>query len=302
MPKTTSTAATSTAAVVFAGVLLWNIASSSLLSSGFTTTHHTRDLDNIDNNDVSNTMYDAVRVEYRDMALWYDDFWRSYTNATLELPLSIAIDTLLLLLQAQQTTSFVLVDVGCGTGSFLRCLVDRLKIHVGTAMDNIHLIGAEPSTEMLEVARNKFVTFQDESVVNKTSCKVTLENYAAERLVLNDNIADIVVSTNAFHFFCDKRRSLLEMQRVIKSNGTIIIVDWCADYTLVRLYHLLFERIRWNWRRFGHDYPSPLTSVKFVNLVKTIPGLQVIQHSCYQVNVFSIFLWGMQSIVIRRID
>ena len=132
---------TPTAIIVFTGILLWNIASS-LLSSGFTTSNHDEDSDN---DDVSNTMYDAVRVEYRDMAAWYDDFWRSYTNATLELPLIVATESLL---QAHQrrTTSFVLVDVGCGTGCFLRflrCLVDRIKVKVGMTMDNIiHLIGA----------------------------------------------------------------------------------------------------------------------------------------------------------------
>jgi ubiquinone/menaquinone biosynthesis C-methylase UbiE len=299
MPMTTSTSATSTAIFAFAGILLWNIASS-VLSPGHTPTRDNEDVDNDD--DVSNTMYDAVRVEYRDMATWYDNFWRSYTNATLKLPLSIVITTLLQVVQ--QTTSFVLVDVGCGTGSFLRCLVDRLTtIKVGIKMENIHLIGAEPSKEMLEVARKKLINVNDESVFT-TTCKVSLENCAAERLLLNNDIADVIVSTNAFHFFRKKRRSLLEMQRVLKpkGGGTIIIVDWCADYTIVQLYHLLFERMRWNWRRFGHEYPSPLTSVEFVNLVESIPGLQVIQHSCYQVRVYSIFHWGMQSIIIRRID
>jgi ubiquinone/menaquinone biosynthesis C-methylase UbiE len=294
-----TTSATSTAIIAFAGIVLWNIASS-VLSPG-PIPAPTRDNEDVDNDDdVSNTMYNAVRVEYRDMAVWYDDFWRSYTNATLTLPLGIVIDTLLQV--AQQTTSFVLVDVGCGTGSFLRCLVDRLTtIKVGMKMENIYLIGIEPSKEMLEVARKKFVNVNDESDCT-TTCKVTLENCTAERVLLNDNIADIVVSTNAFHFFRNKRRSLLVMQRLLKPKGTIIIVDWCADYTIVQLYHLLFERMRWNWRRFGHEYPSPLTSVEFVNLVESIPGLQVIQHSSYQVRVFSIFLWGMQSIVIRRID
>ena len=132
--------------------------------------------------------------------------------------------------------------------------------------------------------------------------KFAWKNFAAERLLINDNIADVIVSTNASQFFRNNRRSLLEMQRVLKLNGTIIIVDWCADYTLVRMYHLFFERMRWNWRFADHPYPSPLSSVELVNLVKTIPGLQVIRHSCYQVRVFSIFLWGMQSIIIRRID
>ena len=65
---------TPTAIIIFTGILLWNIASS-LLPSGFTTSTHDKD---IDNNDVSNTMFDAVRVEYRDMAAWYDDFRRSF--------------------------------------------------------------------------------------------------------------------------------------------------------------------------------------------------------------------------------
>jgi ubiquinone/menaquinone biosynthesis C-methylase UbiE len=53
-------------------------------------------------------------------------------------------------------------------------------------MDNIiHLIGAEPSKEMLEVARKKFVRRQkDESIIFTTTVKVSLENFASERLLI----------------------------------------------------------------------------------------------------------------------
>ena len=115
-------------------------------------------------------MFDTVRVEYRDMAAWYADFLRSYTNTTLKLPLIVSTESLL---QAHQrrTTLFVLVVVGCGMGCFLRflrCLVDRIKVKVGMTMDNIiHLIGAEPSKEMLEVARRKFVGRQKRRELKK---------------------------------------------------------------------------------------------------------------------------------------
>jgi hypothetical protein len=70
----------------------------------------------------------------------------------------------------------------------------------------------------------------------------------------------------------------MEMKRLLKKNGTLIIVDWCADYRLVRMYHYLEglrwnDRRRWGWFTFfagrgGNDltlederYPGPLTHV-----------------------------------------
>lgn len=262
--------------------------------------------------DDDSVVFDAVRVEYRDMAPWYDAFWKSYTNATLEVPLDVALEALVDVVAPRTATSsavnddpdddegrrpsFVLVDVGCGTGSFLRRLVDRAT----TSATMMRLIGVDPSVEMLEVARGKFD--DDEMAGGSMTTTVTFERSPAERLPRADESVDVVCCTNAFHFFRDGRKSLLEMRRVLRPGGTMIIVDWCADYALVRLYHLL-EGIRWNdvWGGGGRDrYPGPLTSVELQELVESTDDLRVTRHDSYRVRVFSVFFWGMQTIVATK--
>ena len=277
--------------------------------------------DDVDDNSV---VFDAVRDEYRDMAPWYDTFWRSYTDATLEVPLDVALEAMAVVTTSSAVNdsdsdgrrpSLVLVDVGCGTGSFLRRLVDRAVLPVrtmttttngvaavavgATSSLRMRLIGFDPSMEMLEVARGKF---DDDEMAGGSTTTVTFERSPAERLPRADESVDVVCCTNALHFFRDGRRSLLEMRRVLRPGGTLIIVDWCADYALVRLYHLL-EGLRWNdflGGGGGDRYPGPLTSVELRELVESTDDLRVTRHDSYRVRVFSVFFWGMQTIVATK--
>ena len=208
--------------------------------------------------DINNDyVYEALQIEYKNMASWYDVFWKSYTDATLKRPL----DEVLKQINIRDESAFALLDSGCGTGSFLRRLLDIL-CHSFASIDDrdccedtlqSQLTGIEPSKEMLEQAHKKFDNGEKD-----TATTITLKQSSAEQLPLEDESQDMVVSTNAFHFFRDKERSLQEMKRVLKQNGTIIITDWCNDYWIVKLYHML-ERIRWNWR-FKDKYPGPLSS------------------------------------------
>lgn len=177
------------------------------------------------------------------------------------------------------------LDVGCGTGEFLR----RLKIASGDESGSKRRwVGVEPSKEMLDVAQKKF----DSSLVE-------LRMAPADRLPIEDSTADIVVSTNAFHFFPDKQRALGEIKRVLKENGKLIITDWCNDYWIVKFYHWL-ERVRWNWR-YRDRYPAPLTKTELLQLVQTA-GFGSIQNEKYRVRVFGVFFWGMQTIRAQKID
>ena len=238
-----------------------------------------------DENNKYDAVYEAIQVEYQQMASWYDWFWKSYLEGTLKIPLN---EVLKQIQRRIGSTSVTLVDVGCGTGAFLRRLVDVCPQFI---TDNRHLsntsfklIGIEPSKEMLQQAQKKFNNKEDD---------VVLKRSPAEHLPLGDSSADIIVSTSAFHFFRDKDRSLQEMKRVLKKDGTLIITDWCNDYWIVKLYHI-FERIRWNWR-FNEKYPSPLTSSKLTELVSRAGFCQV-KSERYRVRVFSIFFWGMQTV------
>ena len=230
------------------------------------------------------------------MASWYDCFWKSYTDATLKRPLD---EVLRHVHNIRNGSRFTLLDVACGTGSFFRRLLDILCNRFASNSDEdtlqLQLTGIEPSKEMLEQAHQKFNYGEED-----TATTIVLKQSPAEQLPLDDESQDMVVSTNAFHFFKDKDRSLQEMKRVLKQNGTIIITDWCNDYWIVKLYHLL-ERIRWNTWRFKDKYPGPLSSSMLINHFNTA-GFCDIEHSMYRVRIFSIFFWGMQTIKATKSD
>jgi len=236
------------------------------------------------------------------MASWYDCFWKSYTEGTLRKPLEVVLREV----AVDEPTSNparrppCIVDVGCGTGEFLRRLRDDWPSyadshHDETIVPSPQLIGVEPSREMLEQARKKFDVDKEGAMSSISS--VTLEESPAEYLPLDDGVASVVVSTNAFHFFRDKDRALSEMKRVLQDAGTLVIADWCNDYWIVKLYHFL-EKLRWNWR-FEERYPSPLTSLESMELVKAA-GFDEVEIDTYRVRVFAIFFWGMQMIKAKK--
>lgn len=237
--------------------------------------------------DKNNVVFHALQVEYKDMASWYDTFWKSYTKGTLKKPL----DEVLKVIKDIGCARLSVVDVGCGTGTFLRRLQDISSTFTENHGEDTFpkLIGVEPSKEMLQQAQKKFDKEERISVMLKES--------PAEHLPLGDNSANVVVSTNAFHFFRDKDQSLQEMKRVLVQDGTLIITDWCNDYWIVKLYHFI-ERLRWNWR-FKDRYPSPLNSSKLIELVKTA-GFCEVENTMYRVRVFTIFFWGIQTIKAKK--
>ena len=228
-------------------------------------------------------VFDAVRLEYQRMASWYDWFWRSYTNETLKKPIYLAQQAMS---KAANNNKFVLVDIGCGTGEFLKRLRQETTKNDVTG-PIVEYMGVEPSQEMLEKAHEKLKQFTD----------VSLQQSPAESLPFSQSIANIVASTSAFHFFRDKPQALQQMERILKPEGALIITDWCNDYTIVKLYHLM-ERLRWNLR-FHEPYPRPLTSTQLLEMVKAA-GFESVDLEKYTVQVWLVD-WGMQTITAKKL-
>jgi ubiquinone/menaquinone biosynthesis C-methylase UbiE len=228
-------------------------------------------------------VFDALKVEYEEMAPWYDELWLAYLDKTLKKPLAF--------LQteadgAASSSQFTVVDVGCGTGEFLRRFVLQNR---NNRQSLPKLIGVEPSAAMLEKARDKFDPQHQPQVIFRQA--------PAEDLPLPNGSVDVVCSTNAFHFFRNKERALLEMFRILKQDtGKLVITDWCNDSYLVKLYHLL-ERVRWS--RFRHRYPGPLASKELLDLV-TAAGFVNVSIYTYSVRFWGVVFWGMQTITANR--
>jgi ubiquinone/menaquinone biosynthesis C-methylase UbiE len=99
------------------------------------------------------------------------------------------------------------LDVGCGTGYLLLQLSSRIK--------KGKIVGVDISPEMLKEAQKKV----------KDGKNIKLYQSDVEELPFPDKTFDYVLSAEAFHHFPDPEKTLGEMRRVLKDNGTIGIAD-----------------------------------------------------------------------------
>ncbi|XHX80999.1 MAG: class I SAM-dependent methyltransferase [Stenomitos frigidus ULC029] len=157
----------------------------------------------------------TVRDQYNQMSERYDRRWSRYLSNTLSFLKEWAAI-------APEST---VLDIGCGTGEFERLVLLEQPEQT--------IVGVDLSEGMLELARQKcrnypHVSFQKASVV---------------ALPFADRSFDVIVSASAFHYFDDPIAALIEMQRVLKPDGEIVILDWCKDYILCQLYDFVLKRI-----------------------------------------------------------
>lgn len=97
------------------------------------------------------------------------------------------------------------LDVGCGTGSWLAA-------HAREFGDRVELAGVDPSEAMLARARQKLP-------------HVPLSVAYAESLPFADASFDYVVSRFAFHHFTDKPRALDELTRLVAPGGALMLAN-----------------------------------------------------------------------------
>ena len=111
----------------------------------------------------------------------------------------------------------VAVDLGCGTGNYL-------KAQLETGPGDIEWHGIDPSPEMLDVAREKVTG-------------VRLIEGTAEALPFENGSVDYLYTSFTFHHF-EKAKALDEAQRVLADGGMLRIVnispertpDWWPSY------------------------------------------------------------------------
>src|SRR5262249_36686290 len=102
-----------------------------------------------------------------------------------------------------------LLDVGCGTGAFLR--------EVKRNYPRLRVTGLDLSAPYLGVAARRLTDWS----------RVQLVEAAAERMPFETGSFDVVTSIYLFHELPPgiRRAVAAEIQRVLKRNGTFILVD-----------------------------------------------------------------------------
>ena len=176
----------------------------------------------------------TVREQYNQKAKIYDRRWRGYLHKTLSFLQS----------WAQISPSETVLDVACGTGELEKLLL----------LDNPQqrITGVDISEEMLKTAKQKLAAYS----------QVFWQTASATELPLCNSCFDLVICANSFHYFEDPQGSLKEIQRVLKPNGRVIILDWCKDYWGVWILDLILKA-------FDSAHQQSYTQNEFHNLLTT---------------------------------
>lgn len=103
-----------------------------------------------------------------------------------------------------------LLDVGCGTGMFLRFCSEK-------SVERSELVGIDPSAAMLGVARRQSRLAAHQSI--------RWVEGIAESLPFPDNYFDWVTAQFSLRNMRDWRRALAEMHRVTKPGGHLLVLD-----------------------------------------------------------------------------
>jgi ubiquinone/menaquinone biosynthesis C-methylase UbiE len=108
------------------------------------------------------------------------------------------------------------VDLGCGTG--------RLLTRAGKHWPGARLVGIDPASGMIEVAR-----------ANNPNAE--FYQAPAESIPLADETADVVLSSVSMHHWNDAGLGIREAHRILRKGGMFCLADIAVPRWLARLFH-----------------------------------------------------------------
>jgi ubiquinone/menaquinone biosynthesis C-methylase UbiE len=194
-----------------------------------------------------------VRQQYDRVAAVYDQRWSRYVTNTLQF----------LNAWADFSPTDRVLDIACGTGEFERIVL--------LAHPTQEIVGVDFSESMVAIAQKKACTFP----------QVSFQVATASALPFADHQFDMVICANAFHYFDDPIVALMEMQRVLKPTGKVVILDWCRDFFLCRVCDVVLKL-------FDPAHQRCYTEGEFHDLL-TSAGFEVVRSRRIRFG----WLWGL---------
>ena len=117
------------------------------------------------------------------------------------------------------------LDLGCGTGWAVR--------YVATLLNGQgRFVGIDIAKGMIEKAKNNSIGIPN----------VEFHEASADKLPFDNNIFDTVICSNSFHHYPQPVEALMEVERVLKPNGKIYILDVTADDFFIRQINEIVKR------------------------------------------------------------
>ena len=130
-----------------------------------------------------------------------------------------------LISQANVKSDHHILDIGCGTGTFIVLLKRQYP--------TVRVVGLDPDAKALRRAENK---------LRRAGVSVQLDQGFADQLPYETDSFDRVFSSLMFHHLeeREKEKTLSEVRRVLKPGGSFHLLDFTADGShgyLARLFH-----------------------------------------------------------------
>ena len=123
-----------------------------------------------------------------------------------------------------------ILDVACGTGD--------LSITAAEKISPQEIIGVDIAEEMLHIGRKKIVTKNLQHIIR-------MENGNAENLQFEGHYFDAAIVAFGVRNFTHLEKGLNEMRRILKENGTILILEFSQPqiFPFRQLYFFYFTNI-----------------------------------------------------------
>ena len=108
-----------------------------------------------------------------------------------------------------------ILDVGCGTGKLALFIAEMLR----EQKEGCVVVGIDTDTTKVKKARERALSMRE-------GCVVRFEVQSATQTRFKDGSFDAVVSLKALHEISDAYAALREAFRVLRSGGSIFLIDW----------------------------------------------------------------------------
>jgi ubiquinone/menaquinone biosynthesis C-methylase UbiE len=136
---------------------------------------------------------------------WTDKLSEDYVNQWGELLLHKKVADF-----CKLSPTEVVVDIGCGSGSAVRAIANKLTTG--------HVTGIDPTPKMIEMAIRL-----TEPVL--TTQKINYALAGVESIPIESKSCDLVVAVNSLHHWLNIDDGFSEIRRILKSSGRFVSID-----------------------------------------------------------------------------
>jgi ubiquinone/menaquinone biosynthesis C-methylase UbiE len=119
-----------------------------------------------------------------------------------------------------------MLDAGCGTGSFMKIVAEKYKVKI---------TGIDMSDPMLAQAKIKLQGI-DNAMIQKGNLN--------EKLPFTDKYFQSIVAINSVYAVANPQFALSELMRVLKPNGTLVIINPRANASVSEVYLEILNSVK----------------------------------------------------------